>query len=281
MGHDVPMHMPALFSPARWLAQHVGRFALDRMLVLQQMATIFVAASRSLLQGKVANPAVRSVFARQGVAIILGALPLVCAVGLVVGIVCVHYILTILLGYLGNYEDTGAWLVFVMLEFVAPSVTTLLILLRSGTATVAELSLMRLSGELDTLAAFGVQQGDYIHLPRLLVFLIAGPVLTLVFCFVALVGGFLIVGYLHDITLNAYLDQLLAGTTLRSLVLVVTKPALLSLAVGLVCLQRGTYGGVGTGRALVNVPANVSLGMMQAIILLIGLNIFITALAAL
>ena len=82
-----------------------------------------------------------------------------CAVALVFGSVTVHYLLSILTG-LGAYDRIGDYLIDSTLHVVAPVSVTLILMLRSGTATISEIGTMKIRGELDVLASLGVDLRD-------------------------------------------------------------------------------------------------------------------------
>jgi phospholipid/cholesterol/gamma-HCH transport system permease protein len=235
-----------------------GHAVLTRTDQFRQGAAILLAALRAALRLRFLNAAVRAAFVSQLEAVALSSLPSVVIVALLLGGITVHYVLRVVLDYIGAYEQLGSLLVRVMLEEIGPLATVLIIMLRSGSAVIAEVATMKINNELESLRVFGVGQDDYLFLPRVLAFAVAGPSLTMVFCLVGLVGSFLILGYFHDITFGNYLRQLYTGVEVRNLVVLLAKPVIMAVAVAVVCLQRG----LSVGRSSTEVPLVLSQGMM-------------------
>lgn len=258
-------HVPSVLGPV----QKLGAFALQRHKAFVGMATILISSLRQLFNFSFFNPAVRSVFLRQVQLTALHALPAVIVVGLIVGIVTVHAILSIMLDVIGAYDTLGQWLCRIMFEEVAPLLSVLIILLRSGTATITDLGLMKIYNELETLSIFGIRSDRYIYLPRIIAFGMAGPCLTFIFSLVALLGSFLIVGYFHNITFSRYVDLLNMGIIPRHIVVAFFKPLLMSVAIVVVAMQRG----ISVERSISSIPKALSGGMMLSVGLIILIEI--------
>jgi len=218
--------------------RRVGAFSIERGRSLVQMAAISAETMRALVRLTFFNRACYAALIRQLDEIAVRGLPATCIVALIFGSVTVHYLLAILTG-LGAYDRIGDYLIDSMLHVIAPVSVTMILMLRSGTTVMAEVGTMKIRGELDTLATLGIPLRDYLFLPRLAAFAVAGPCLTLAFSLVGLLGGFLVLGYFQDITLANYTDQITAALTLRDLAFVTVKPLLMACAVGVIALQRG------------------------------------------
>ena len=72
---------------------------------------------------------------------------------------------------------------------LGPVLTAILFAGRAGTSVAAEIGLMRATEQIDALDLMGIDPMERIIQPRLLAGFIAVPVLTLVFNFMALLGG--------------------------------------------------------------------------------------------
>jgi phospholipid/cholesterol/gamma-HCH transport system permease protein len=72
---------------------------------------------------------------------------------------------------------------------LGPVLTAILFAGRAGTSVAAEIGLMRATEQIDALDLMGIDPLERIVQPRLLAGVIAVPVLTLVFNFMALLGG--------------------------------------------------------------------------------------------
>lgn len=250
------------------LVRMLGRWAIDRSQSYARMFHILSRACIAALRLSFFKPAVALVLVRQIYFTAVQPLTIIFISSLVIGSVTVHYLLQLLLD-LGAYEQIGTFLIRVMLHEIAPIACSLIILLRSGTAVLTEVALMKINGEIDTLHSLNITLEDYVYLPRILAFALAGPCLSICFCLIALVGGFLTLGYWHDITFANYKDRLLNAMELKDIAILVTKSMAMSTLVCLVSLQRG----FSVERAFTEIPVRLIQGMMQAIMLLIAVEI--------
>lgn len=121
-----------------------------------------------------------------GMALLLGAVTLIQAFSQLSGLGAEHYI--------------GPLMVLIILRELGPLLTAVLVIGRSATAIAAELGAMQLNGEVDALAAHGVDPYQYLLLPRWLGVL--ASVFALVVCFdaAALGGGFLVARLKYGVT---------------------------------------------------------------------------------
>lgn len=250
------------------LSRTLGRWAIDRSQSYTRMFHILVRACAAALRLSFLKPAVALVVVRQIYFTAVQPLSVILASSLVIGSVTVHYLLQLLLN-LGAYEQIGDFLIKAMLHEIAPIACSLIILLRSGTAVLAEVSLMKINGEIDTLHSLNIAPEDYIFLPRILAFALAGPCLSVCFSVIGLMGSFLILGYWHDITFANYTMRLLNAIEIKNLTIMAGKSATMSVLICLVALQRG----FSVDRAFTEVPIRLIQGMMQAITLLIIVEI--------
>ncbi len=242
----------------------IGRRVLTRLASWRLILHLFLQAAGAFLRFPLLNHAVFRVFIRQVYFTGVQALPLVCIAALVIGSILVNYLLSFLTS-LNAYDRVGEFLVYVVVQEVGPIVCTLIILLRSGTAVISEVALMKISREFDSLHFMDINLLDYIHLPRIAAFVICGPCLTFVFSAVALVGGYLVLGFVHNITFDNYVYQLISALNFSDLILLILKPAVMALIIVLVGLQKG----IEVRTSITEVPIHLIQGMINIVILLI------------
>ena len=222
----------------RAFVRHAGALTIRGARPLWRTVVVLHEAARSFARLSFFNTACYRALIRQIDETAVRALPMTCFIALVLGSVAVHYLLTVLTG-LGAYDRIGDYLIDSMLHEIAPAAVTIILMIRSGTAVLSETALMSITGELDTVRSLGIPLRDYVFLPRVMAFALAGPSLTLVFSLVGLVGGFFVMGYLQDITLANYLDQIADALELKDLFYVTAKPFLLAVCVAGISIQRG------------------------------------------
>jgi phospholipid/cholesterol/gamma-HCH transport system permease protein len=94
------------------------------------------------------------------------------------------------LGLAGQLQLEGTLIVTVLVRELAPLLTGMVLLGRSGMVTVTELGLLRIGGQMDVLAEQGVDPFLLLVLPRTLAFALTSFTLGVFFVLGALVMGF-------------------------------------------------------------------------------------------
>lgn len=250
------------------LVRMLGRWGIDRSQSYAGMFRILSQACAAILRLSFFRPALAMVLVRQVYFTAVQPLTIIIVSALIIGSLTVHYLLHMLLA-LGAYEQIGTFLIRVMLHEIAPITCSLIILLRSGTASLTEVALMKINGEMNTLQNLNIPVSEYVYMPRVLAFALAGPCLSICFCLVALIGGFMTLGYWHDITFANYRSRLFNALEIKDLVILVAKSTAMSTMACLVALQRG----LSVERAFTEIPVRLIQGMMQAVTLLIFVEI--------
>ncbi|MBW1802420.1 MAG: ABC transporter permease [Deltaproteobacteria bacterium] len=244
----------------------LGRKTIERGRIYHSMADILVHSFEAGLRLSFLNRAVFPVVIRQVYSVAVQALPIILLAGLTLGTIAVHYLLSLMTAF-GAYDQIGKYLTLTMLHRTAPITTAVIILVRAGPAVVSKIALMKANNEFETLRMLGIGPVRYVFLPHMLAFGFAGPSLALTFSLIGLIGSFPILGAIHDITFNNYLDQILYSLDFRSLIILLTKPFFMSMGIALVALGYG----MNAGRTFRNVPAVLIQGMMDSI----GVIIFV------
>jgi len=128
-----------------------------------------------------------------GTALLLGAVTLIQAFSQLSGLGAENYI--------------GTLMVVIILRELGPLLTAVLVIGRSATAIAAELGTMQLNGEVDALAAHGVDPYQYLLLPRWLGVLVAVFALVVFFDAAALGGGFLVARLKYGVTWGFFMGS--------------------------------------------------------------------------
>lgn len=135
---------------------------------------------------------------------------------------------------------------------IGPLMTAILLAARSGSSIAARLGTMVINEEVDALVQMGIHPTRYLVAPKVLGLALANPCLTLVFCAMAILGGWLFGVTTVGLDAMAYLEQthqaLLPGDLLSAMIKGTTFGAL----IGAVACSLGlgvTGGPEGVGRA--------------------------------
>lgn len=168
-------------------ARRIGAFTLISLGVL---VTKFGKSPR------VIRPLVQQQILRAGV----NVLPIVCFLGIALGVVIVGQTVLLLM-QVGQEKLMGPLLVTVVVRELAPLTAALVVLARVGTAAVTELGTLRAVGEVEALEALGIDPIHYLVVPRLIGFTVSIVCLTVYMILFALVAGY-VVAFLQGLSMG-------------------------------------------------------------------------------
>ena len=121
----------------------------------------------------------------------------------------IAFLVTVIIAYLSSQELRGLGVDIYVVDLVTIGVlrelgvllTSIITAGRSASSFAAELGSMQLNEEVDALVATGVDPFEVLVVPRVLGFVIALPLLTIVADLVGLTGGALLCRYLLDMAM--------------------------------------------------------------------------------
>lgn len=176
------------------------------------------------------------------------ALPLVCLIAFFTGVSVVQ------LGYslIGGAQSSWVYevLVTAAIRDVAPIVTGIIILLRSGNAITTELGAMSVEREIDALISMGISPISYLVAPRVVGLFFSAILLGVYFAIIAVLGGFVITYLMNGIAFDDFMFQLSKVLTISDLLIMFIKNFLSGLFIGGIC----TYVGLQKSRAITDIP---------------------------
>jgi len=200
------------------------------------------------------------------------ALLLVCGTALLLGAVTLIQAFSQLSG-LGAENYIGLLMVLIIFRELGPLLTAVLVIGRSATAIAAELGTMQLNGEVDALAAHGVNPYQYLLLPRWLGVLVSVFALVVFFDASALAGGFLVARLKHGVTLGFFMDSVRDALRNRDLVATLLKVLLFS---GAITFHACHYG-LRIRRSQTEIPQAVTKTVVAALVAVFLLDGLVTA----
>lgn len=170
----------------------------------------------------------------------VGAIPAVIIAALLVSAGLVLQIIY-WLGFVGQEGRIGEFLVLVLVRQVAPVVTALILIGRSGSVLVDEIGHLSANGHLRSLASHGIDPTDLITIPRAFAMAIALFLLTTIFLHTALWSGYWVANLagLTKLAVLEFMDSVLGGMTLNDHLLLVVKPLLTGYAVAYISIWLG------------------------------------------
>ena len=110
---------------------------------------------------------------------------------------------------------------------------------RSGSSYTAEIGSMKMREEIDALRTMGFDPVEVLILPRILVLVIALPVLTFLGCMAALYGGGLVAWLYGGISPDIYISRLTEAISLTHFKVGMMKAPFMGLVIGVVACAEG------------------------------------------
>lgn len=149
---------------------------------------------------------------------------------------------------------------------LAPLMSAIMLIGRSGSAFAAELGSMTINQEVDALRTMAVDPIRYLVMPRVLASITMMPIMSLVMIVFGLLGCAVVIHTL-GYTMAFYIHKLEQAVSNRDLLIGLVKTLFFGLVVGLIGCQRGLTtqsGSVAVGRAA---TGSVVLGVMSVVFL--------------
>ncbi len=164
----------------------------------------------------------------------------------------------------GQEDLTGRLLVLLLIREVAPVIMGLIIVGRSATGMIIELSLLRAGGQIRMLEAQGIDPFRFLVMPRIVAIAVSLFSLTVIFVITALVLGHLF-GYALGVsqrTLFGFLDSVLLAMGPLDFVILPVK----SLAIGLAIGVAGTFAVFGNRAPSQGMQDLIARGFVNAVL---------------
>jgi len=152
----------------------------------------------------------------------------------------------------GSEGWLGPTVALSLIRELGPVLTALMVTGRAGSAMTAEIGIMRIGEQIDSLETMGIDPVRFLVAPRLLAFLLSLPLLTAIFDVVGIFGGYLVGVKLLGLNAGVYFGQMESGVDLVDITNGVWKSLAFALIISWVCTFQGFFtrhGAVGVSRA--------------------------------
>lgn len=126
-----------------------------------------------------------------------------------------------------------------LLREIGVMLTAIMVAGRTGSAMTAELGSMRMREEIDALQVMGLNPMTTLIFPRLVALGIALPLLTIVSCFFALLGGALVLNIYADLSLTIQISRLQEAIDFTTIAAGIIKAPFMALIIGIVAALEG------------------------------------------
>jgi phospholipid/cholesterol/gamma-HCH transport system permease protein len=164
--------------------------------------------------------------------------PVVALTGLLLGLAIIVYV-SAQLKRIQAGQLVGNLLVVIVVRELGPVFTSLLVLLRSGTAMIVEIGSMVIDREIESLELMGVEPEIFIGAPRFWGLIISLIILYGIFLISAIVGGYLFGQPLADIYWQELWLSFLNALTWQDIVVSAGKILLFGMSLGTVAIYYG------------------------------------------
>ncbi len=174
----------------------------------------------------------------------------------------------------GGAQMIGNLLVVIVVRELAPLLTALVVVARSGTAVASEVGNMRANREIEALESMGINPLSYIVFPRILGGVISVVCLATYFVLISLLGGFMLTKLIHDMPFNFYVDALTRAVAPEDIWLFLLKNSFS----GMIIFVVSCYQGLSVKRSPTEVPIVTTQAVVKSIIYVIVFNLSVTTL---
>ena len=176
--------------------------------------------------------------------------------------------------FLGGGDLIGQLLVAIIVREVAPLLTALVVVARSGTAVASELGSMRVHREIEALEVMGIHPLSYIVFPRLMGGILSVICLSIYFILIALIGGFACTKFLHDMSFDFYTASLAQAFQFEDVFLFFAKNLFSGAIIFVICCFQG----MSVKQSPHEVPQVTTKAVVHSIFFVVGFNLIVTTL---
>ncbi len=132
-----------------------------------------------------------------------------------------------------------------LIRELGPVMAALMVTARAGSASAAEIGIMRITEQIDAMEAMAVNPMKYLVVPKVIAGLIAIPLLTAIFDVVGIYGGYLVGVKLLGVGAGTYFSEMRNMVEMSDIQGGFLKSVSFGLIVTWVCTYKGFYAGYG------------------------------------
>ncbi|MGE4319270.1 MAG: MlaE family ABC transporter permease [Deferribacterales bacterium] len=238
--------------------ERTGQKAIDSMRFFAGYFAFTVAFFKGCFNPHIFYPSVKLVFRRQIYFTGVQILPTFSFVSLALGLALVGGLTKFMVQF-GAESAVGSVLVTTTVKELAPLVTAILLTLRTSTAVTAEIALMKMNREIDTLKSLSIDPFVYLYIPRILSGVICMSALSIIFVYISILGGYLILSFNLNISFDFLIGTIFDAFTLNIVLVFFIKIILL----GYFLMSIPIYTALQVGNAVTEIPIALLRGMFR------------------
>lgn len=163
-------------------------------------------------------------------------------------------------------------LVTTVITELAPLITAIILVGRSGSAITVELGNMKIKGEDLALSSMGIDIVQYNHIPRVIGLAVSNVILNGYFVIIMLASALFISAFQKSVNMAAMLTLFVDSLRLADIVINIVKGLLLGTTIALVCI----YHGLRVTNSITEIPQQTSRAIVNSMILCFVISGFIS-----
>lgn len=258
---------------------HLGRRSIGHVeYTLSVLLMVYLSVRETFREQTQGTRTILSVLASQIYFTGVQAMPLISILALGSGTLVILQS-TMQLSLVGGTQMMGSFLIITIVREIAPLLTALVVVARSGTAVASEVGNMRANREIEALEVMGINPLTFIVFPRLAGGVISVLCLAMYFNFIALFGGFALAKFIplaatQSLSFSFYLDSVANAVDRFDLLLFLLKNTFSGMIIFIICC----YQGLSVKRSPTEVPVMTTQAVVKSIIYVVGFNLTVTGL---
>jgi phospholipid/cholesterol/gamma-HCH transport system permease protein len=168
------------------------------------------------------------------------SMPIILLSGLFTGMVLAIQFYAALVDF-GAVDRMGGAVAQSIIQELGPVMTALMVIARIGSATCAEIAIMRNEQQFDALTCMAINPYRYIMVPRLLAAIISIPLLTAVYNLIGIFGGYIVGVFLKDLSGTAYMQTIIDTISWSDLHMSIVKSFLFAVLIIWIAMAKGFF----------------------------------------
>jgi len=248
--------------------ENIGKASLSKIIPLRGTLQFALRVFLHIFDSRTYNSASRMVFINQFYFTSVQILPLFLLVAVIFGSL-INGMAFQVVKNLGLSDYLGRLLMGFVVTELSPFITVLLIALRSSSAINAEIAVMKVNRELNTLESFRIDLIHYLFIPRILNGMLSMVLLTSLFALVVLSIGILVSRLVFGTSVDGYIDTLLHSTDLLDIFILMIKCATFGFFITLIPIRLG----LNASKELTSIPISVLNGMVKVFLAIVTIEV--------
>jgi len=173
----------------------------------------------------------------------------------------------------GSEGLLGSAVALSLIRELGPVLSALMVTGRAGSALTAEIGIMRIGEQIDSLESMGIDPVKFIVTPRLLGTIVSVPLLTAIFDVVGILGGYLVGVKLLGVNAGVFFGQMQASVEWNDVANGLIKSLVFGLIIAWVCTFKGYF----TGRGAEGVSQSTTSAVVLSSVLVLVSDYFLTS----